>query len=138
MNTATYRSYLITGIAFACSVAIAGETQQPGDWKQGWDRQVIESYSQGCTDSFVDETNRARVSNRMNTLTATELRPFRNAVQSMCSCITERLATTGSYAEVKANQAQRMGELLREANAGGQCNRPVSDAFTLVRTLVKR
>lgn len=127
---------IIAGLT--CSYAMAAEVLPSNEWRQGWDRKVIDSYSQGCTDSFIDDTNQARTQGGMGTLAAAELTPFKTAVQSMCTCITERLATSGSYADVKANYNQRMVELLREANAGGQCSRPVSDAFTMVRALVKR
>jgi hypothetical protein len=130
------RTLLLASIALACATSLAADVA-PTNWKQGWDVNAIETYSRACTESFIADTDRARTSNKMAALTALELKRFRDAVQPMCRCLTVRLATTGSYADVQLNRTQRLQQLVGEANAGGQCSREVSEGFALLRSFLK-
>lgn len=131
------RPALFASIAWACTAASAAETSTPVEWKPGWNAQVIESYARGCTSGFVDDTRRLRSQNKMAALTGAELTSLRDAAQPMCKCITERLATIGSYEEVQAHYTEHLLKLVHEANAGGPCSRPVSEGFAVMRALLE-
>lgn len=130
------RKLLIASMALACAKSLAADVALT-NWKQGWDANVVQTYSRACTDGFIADTDHARTSNKMATLTALELKRFRDTVQPMCKCLTVRLATTGSYADVQLNRTQRLQQLVSEANAGGQCSREVSEGFALLRSFLK-
>lgn len=130
------RTLLIASMALACATPLAADVE-PKNWKQGWDANVVETYSRACTESFVADTDHARTSNKMAPLTALELKRFRDAVQPMCKCLTAGLATTGSYADVQLNRTQRLQQLVSEANAGGQCSGEVSEGFALLHSFLK-
>lgn len=131
------RSLLIASTFLACATASATDHKEAAKWKQGWDANVIETYSNACTESFIADTNRTRTGNKMPALATLEAKRFRDAVQPMCWCLTERLAATGSYADVQLNRTQRLQQLVGEANAGGSCSREVSEGFALLRSILK-